>query len=186
MKKKIPATKRSYIKRINANTAFTTACNTTNEIVIFRYEEWFKVFIHETMHALGLDFSEINTEYTNQCIMDIMPVKSDVRLYETYCETWASILNAMFISLFSTNHNEDLENMDRMIKKTQNFIHLEILFSLFQCCKVLSFFDLKYTDLSEQSINAHNKRTNQYKEETQILSYYILKPISLFHIDALV
>jgi hypothetical protein len=45
---------------IHVNTAFTTSCSNETDIYLFRREEWFKVFIHETFHNLGFDFSEMN------------------------------------------------------------------------------------------------------------------------------
>ena len=47
----------------NCNTAVTYACAIKGECLIYRKEEWFKVLIHETMHALCLDFSGFT--YTN-------------------------------------------------------------------------------------------------------------------------
>jgi hypothetical protein len=45
------------VREKHANTAFTTSCRKNTEIHLFRREEWLKVFIHETFHAMGLDFS---------------------------------------------------------------------------------------------------------------------------------
>ena len=62
--KKILPTNGGIIGQEHANTGYTMACKTDNEINIFREEEWFKVLIHESFHAFGLDFSELdNTPY---------------------------------------------------------------------------------------------------------------------------
>ena len=34
--------------------------NNISEIIIFRNEEWFKVFVHETFHLFGVDFSNMS------------------------------------------------------------------------------------------------------------------------------
>ena len=52
----------------NINSGIAYACPENGEIVIYRQEEWFKVFIHESFHALGLDFSNMNQENLNKNI----------------------------------------------------------------------------------------------------------------------
>ena len=47
------------LDKIHVNTGMTFTHNSNPmEIVIFRREEWFKVFIHESFHNLGMDFSK--------------------------------------------------------------------------------------------------------------------------------
>ena len=99
-KKQLPQINGEPIDREHINTAFTYSCKENNEIHIFREEEWFKVFIHETFHSLGLDFSQFNYSNTNKQILSIFNVVADVRIFETYCEIWAEICNNMFIVFF--------------------------------------------------------------------------------------
>jgi hypothetical protein len=93
------------LDQIHVNTALTTSCSHTTDIHIFRQEEWFKVFIHETFHNLGLDFSSMDDSKSNAYILELFPIQSNngIRLYETYCETWAEILHTFFISVYSVN-----------------------------------------------------------------------------------
>jgi hypothetical protein len=184
LEKSLP--KRSeIIKEINANTAFTTFCKPSTEIIIFREEEWFKVFIHESFHCLGLDFSEFDNNGTNKKILSIFPVSSDVRIFETYCEMWAEILNVMFMVFFSTRITPSINDyvIDKMIFKTETYINEERIFSLFQCVKVLEFYGMDYCDLYEKNEKSHIARLYRYKENTQVLSYYILKSIYMFYVD---
>ena len=51
---------------LNANTAYTFSCKKNNDLVIYRKEEWFKVFIHETFHSFGLDFSFYNDDISSE------------------------------------------------------------------------------------------------------------------------
>jgi len=177
-KKRLPL-KKQPLQSIHANTAFTTSCSIETEINIFRQEEWFKVLIHETFHCLGLDFSDSKRDGANARILTIFPVKSDVRLFETYCEIWAETINVMFIAFFSTRNN----NITKMLEKTENMMHYERMFSLLQCTKVLKHFHLTYDELYKKDALSHSKRKENYKEETQILSYYILKCIYMFHLN---
>jgi hypothetical protein len=168
LKKTLPTEAASAIKQEHANTAFTYSCKSSNEINVFRYEEWFKVLIHESFHSLGMDFSQFNRIATNECILKLFNVNSDVRLYETYCEVWAELLNAMFITYFYDKR----ENLNR-------FIYLETIFSGFQCCKVLKSFGLNY----EKMYNKTKETKDKYTEETHVLSYYVLKPVCLFYVN---
>lgn len=171
--KLLPET-RSPLKQNHANTAFTTSCSVETEINIFREEEWFKVLIHETFHCFGLDFSEMDKTRTNAQILTMFHVQSDVRLFETYCEVWAETINVMFISFFSTRNLD----ISKMLTKTEKMLYYERKFSLLQCAKILHHFDLTYQQLCKNS-----KQNHKYKEETQILSYYVLKAVYLFYVS---
>jgi hypothetical protein len=173
--KNLPDKQRSPIDRHHANTAFTTSCATKTEINIFREEEWFKVLIHETFHCMGLDFSEMNNNASDAMILEIFQVNSDVRLYETYCETWAETLNAMMITYLSSRGKE----INKMVGKTEILLYYERMFSLYQCAKVLRHFHLTYDDIVEN----RSKVMNNFKEKTQILSYYVLKCVCIFYIN---
>jgi len=177
--KKLLPSDHKHIQQENANTGFTTTCNTTSEIHIYRSEEWFKVLLHETFHNLGLDFSGVNNDNINQCVYNIFPIKSEQKYFETYCEMWAETINAMFISFLSSKN----KNIENMINKTINLLKIEREFSMFQCVKVLHFFGMKYTDLYENTSSANNARIHKYKETTPVFSYYILKSIMMFFID---
>ena len=175
------------IKEIHANTAFTTFCKPSTEIHLFREEEWFKVLIHESFHSLGLDFSEFDHTDTNKQVLSIFPVKSDVRIFETYCETWAETLNVMFIAVDSAKGDFNSAKCDfssaKLIKKTEQLLDQERIFSVFQCVKVLNFYGLDYSDLYERTTQAHINRLHRYKENTHVLSYYIIKSIFMFFIN---
>ena len=178
------------IRETHANTAFTTSCKTSTELYIFREEEWFKVFIHETFHCMGLDFSEMDNRESTKHILDIFPVKSDVNLFETYCEAWAEIINVLFIAyrakrssaanISSTANKSNKALLDR----TYLLLDQERTFSMYQCAKILHLFGMEYDDMhNKQKEAAHYSRIYKYKEETNVLSYYILKSIILFYMD---
>ena len=76
-KKKLPK-QYNLIDREHANTAFTTSCQTETEICIFREEEWFKTFIHETFHNMGMDFTANGSQYTNELIYTFIPIETMV------------------------------------------------------------------------------------------------------------
>lgn len=109
LEKVLPSSNIQVLNELNVNTAFTTTCPRDSEIVVFRKEEWFKVFIHETFHNFGLDFSDMNNSDAHKCILDIFKVRSNVNLYESYTEFWAEIMNALFCSFYTLNSNDKRE-----------------------------------------------------------------------------
>lgn len=171
LEKKLPDSNNHIIGDTNANTAFTRSCQSSAEIVIFRKEDWLKVFFHECGHSYGLDFSDMNTDMCAQHILNIFQVKSDVNLFEAYSEFWAEIMNALFYSFFAlknkADENEFLDNAEIMI-------NYERTYSFFQLVKVLDFMGLTYKDLYSKS---EQLRKALYKENTNILSYYIIKTV---------
>ena len=174
LEKRIPNSNIFILDEINVNTAFTTTCPKDSEIVVFRKEEWFKVFIHETFHNFALDFSDMNNNNAHKCILDIFKVNSNVNLYEAYTEFWAEIMNALFCSFFSLKNKNDIEDF---LSNAEFFINFERTFSFFQLVKTLDFMGLTYKDLYSETERSHILRENLYKEKTNVLSYYIIKTV---------
>ena len=174
LEKKIPNSNIFILDEINVNTAFTSTCPKDSEIVVFRKEEWFKVFIHETFHNFALDFSDMNNNDAHKCILDIFKVNSNVNLYEAYTEFWAEIMNALFCSFFSLKNKNDI---DDFLSNAEFFINFERTFSFFQLVKTLDFMGLTYKDLYSETEHSRMHRENLYKEKTNVLSYYIIKTV---------
>lgn len=172
--KTLPTSNIDIIDENHANTAFTYTCIPVSEIVIFRKEEWFKVFLHETFHNFGLDFSGMNNDYCKEHILSIFDVTSEVNLYEAYTEFWGEIMNCLLTSFFfSKNKN----NLSGFLSTTYFLIDLERKFSFFQMVKVLDFMGLTYHDLYSLTKQSQLKRNTFYKENTSILAYYVIKTI---------
>jgi hypothetical protein len=176
LEKNLPNSNIYILDEINVNTAFTTTCPVDSEIVVFRKEEWFKVFIHETFHNFGLDFSIMNTDTVNQCILNIFRVNSQVNSYEAYTEFWAEIINALFCSFYAL---KDKCNISEFLSNSEFYINFERTYSFFQLSKTLDFMGLSYPVLYSNSKHSVILRENLYKENTNVLSYYIIKTILL-------
>jgi len=178
LEKKLPSYtddgKINYLDELHVNTAFTRTCEKRSEIVIYRKEEWFKVFLHETFHNFGLDFSNMHCGIVHKKILSIFQVNSDVNLYEAYSEVWAEIINVIFCSFF---HMKNKENINELFMNFNYYINLEINYSFFQAVKTLDYMGIKYTDLIDNNIDIKN----QYKENTNVLSYYIIKLVLIYH-----
>lgn len=177
-KKYIPNDSNIVLDAEHVNTAFTSSCPINGEIVIFREEEWFKVFIHETFHTFGLDFSTINNNVINKCISQIYKIKSNLNIFESYAEFWAEIINILFCSIYTVN--KSIETLENFIKKSEQLINLEKKMSLLQLVKVLDFMNLKYENLYSNTLLSNSIRSN-YKEKTNVMSYYIIKSLLMFN-----
>ena len=59
---RLPENKTDILDQVNCNTAVTYACAVNGECLIYRKEEWFKVFIHETFHAYEFQPDSVNDE----------------------------------------------------------------------------------------------------------------------------
>lgn len=158
----MPANSGEVLSYSNANSAVTRPCFENNEICIFREEELFKVFIHETFHTFNLDFSLQMKDVHVKEMKKMFNIKSEFNIYETYAETWAEIMNVLFLSEGS--------GVNKMLQA-------EVAFSLHQMNKVLSYMGLDYADLLNNTGNAYHK----YKEETNVFCYYVLKALTLFY-----
>lgn len=169
--KSLPMSNIHVLNENNINTAFTRTCPKDSEIVVFRKEEWFKAFMHETFHNFGLDFSDMNTTSCNTKILSIFKVNSEVNLYEAYTEFWARLMNALFCSYINMKNKKDI---DEFLANVKFFINFERMFAFFQMVKVLNFMDMTYKNLYEKSIQSENIRKTMYKEDTNVLSYYII------------
>jgi hypothetical protein len=174
LEKVLPSSNIEVLNEINVNTAFTTTCPKDSEIVVFRKEEWFKVFIHETFHNFGLDFSDMNNSDAHKCILDLFKVKSNVNLYESYTEFWAEIMNALFCSFYIL---KDKRDEDQFLSNSEFFINFERTYSYFQLVKALDFMGLTYKDLYSKTERSKVNRENLYKEKTNVLSYYVIKAV---------
>jgi len=176
LQKKLPKGNMQILGENHVNTAFTTTCPVDSEIVIFRKEEWFKVFIHETFHNFALDFSDMNNVACHSQIQKIFAVKSDVNLFESYAEFWAEVMNVCFCSYHST---DDHTNMRDYLDTCRYYLDLEIKFNAFQLVKSLGYMGVGYSNMIKRTQQDQMIRDTLYKEDTNVLAYYIIKTVLL-------
>ena len=175
-KKKLPNDDIDILGPEHCNSAVTFACSTRGELLIYRHEEWKKTLIHELFHSLCLDFSLMNYEKLKKNVNSIFKVNSEFLISETYAEFWANIINCCFCSY---SFLKDKSDIDGFILYSEFCIHIEKIFSLFQCVKILDFMNLKYKHLWLDDKISDSYRNILFKEKTNVFSYYILKTIFL-------
>ena len=179
--KQLPSSSAGILGPEHVNTAFTATCVENGQLVIFREEEWFKVFIHETFHTYGLDFSSSHFEQFKQSLSTIFPINSEFMIYEAYTETWARIINCVFCSFNALKNKKDKETF---ILNLNFCLELERMFSIYQCIKVLGFMGLSYNDIYDSNMYDNNTdksilRNNLYRENTHVFAYFIMTAIFL-------
>ena len=174
-KKRFPEIDTEPMDQIHANTAFTTSCSSVNDIFVFRREEWFKVFMHETFHCFGLDFSASNADTSTQRILSHFPAldpKTDIRLYETFCEMWAEVFYLLFCQFSDNCMHFSTAKFYKALKNEQKF-------SIYQSNKILRRAGYKYKELFSEPLN----KSKKYTENTPAFSYYVIKSIMLWNLD---
>jgi hypothetical protein len=169
--KKFPKEKGKILGPINLNTGYSGVCLSDNKIVIYRKEEWFKVFIHETFHAYEFQPNEVNDELLLEGIKgEIEGINANISITEMYVEVWARIINSCYSSIYNSN------NLNEFLSILSFNLRVESIFSIIQAIRVLDYMNLNFEDI----IKKHKLvLENNYKEETNMFSYIILSSIVL-------
>ena len=87
-------------------------------------------------------------------------------------------MNTMFCSF---NHLDNKLDIDIFINNAIMLLDIERAHSVFQMVKVLDFMGLTYSDLYSKKREAKELRDELYKENTNVLSYYVVKTILLMN-----
>lgn len=180
-----------HFKTININTAVTNG----QDIIIYREQELLKSIFHELIHFHNLDFRQIPPEIITYLIKthNIKPDNTYL-LYECVTEALANILNNIFLS-------RNIIIFEKNLKE-------EILFSTLQVAKILNVCKyINWTEFaridksitssnmsnsmsssisSSMSSNMNNMNSNpkkHFKQDSCVMSYYILKFYILFNLD---
>lgn len=180
--KELPQNNITILDKEQINTGYTIVCSPTSEIVIYRNEEWFKVFIHETLHNFGFDFSTTPTKEFDKNISKLFPINTDLKIYESYCEAWARIINVCFCSyniLLNKNKNEIKHFTNEFVSYCDFLLQIERVFSLYQVNKILNYNGINYEHIYKNDNISVTTRNNLYKEKASVFSYFIVTSILL-------
>lgn len=169
--KELPEDRATVLSSEHANTAFTIQCQPKGEIILYREEEWEKVFIHETFHTFGFDIPDNSASDLREFTSKLYPIKSEFRVGEAYVETWARILYCAYASYKSLSDKNDKDNFLLFMRFC---LQIERLFAIKQMNKILHFMGLSYTDLIDHKNTQCSLRRVLYNEHTNILAYYVI------------
>ena len=162
-KVKISIFQTNYEKKLNAptktlgefqvNSGYSYALES---IVIYREEDWKKVFIHECFHLFGFD------DLAEGFVGDQFPIPTPVDLKEVFSETNARILYAWW-TWKPPGKEKDFWSSQHLQKQVE--------FSLLQMVKVLDHFELTFKDV------ASRKHLERFKETSNVFAYYVVTAI---------
>ena len=175
-KKILPKKQYDILDPININTGYSNYCSDKGEIVIYREEEWKKVFIHETFHAYGLDFG-INSFELISRMKKLFPVNSEHNVSEAYTETWARICNSAMCAYLCISGKR---TVDKYMQAVIFNIGIERMYASIQAEKVLKHMGLEYDSLIGEGETNKILRLNLYRENTNVLAYYVITAILLY------
>jgi hypothetical protein len=161
----------------NVNSGFNYTCLTTGSIIIYRKEDFFKVFVHESVHAYGidmalhLDFTK-NKNYTKFINLFALANKfnTNMGINEALTEFWTSLL------YLCVNSYQNSKNLHNFIYNFERLYKMELVHALYQISKILHYNDLTYNTF----INNSNSNSN-YRENSHIFSYFIVKTLMLIN-----
>lgn len=138
----------------NINSGFTTHFDDTSKhILVYRAEEYFKVLLHELIHAfkldLGIRFSK--TSKTKAMISKIRGClnvhdeynNGSLLLEETYCEFWTVFIYTLFYSVertVKTNVDVNVDvNMDDTIALFIDRFNLEYFYNIIKTNNIIEY-----------------------------------------------
>ena len=155
-------------KPLHVNGGISDICQTNGQIVVYRKEEWFKVFMHETMHNYGMEFSTLDISSANKKLQTIFAIQTHINIFESYCEIWARIMNVFFECYFDI-HRHSLSVFKPLTtrKKIINKIHKQHSFSLKKQPHIVNNNN-NNTNNNNITNNNNNNNTNNNKDKKHI------------------
>ena len=143
-----------------------------NEVILFRKEEWLKVFIHECFHLFCLDFCDVDLDF-KRLFKPLYNIESDFLFFETLTEFWARTINIAIIS-YST---KKYIMYDEFASLMQINIQVERIYCICQMNNLLSKMGFTYESLMDK------ERSLLFKENTNFFCYYVLTSVLFFHYE---
>lgn len=135
------------------NTGYCTG----DKIVVYRKEEWFKVFIHEYFHYAKYD-ELLRGSDTATPIQTAFNLKQSIHLNESYCEVSARVLQCCYLSAITHFPVDYLLEIERQ-HSIQNMVN------------VLNHMKMDY----ESFFDRHT-----FKEETNTFSYIVIAGLLMY------
>ncbi len=151
----------SEFSEININTGFTFYFNKNKDvkdIVIYRKEEWFKVFIHETLHAFDFELPEKSIKISKYKNFD---------LNESFVETMARYIN---VCIYTFQNSKNTQEYTRTL---DDILFKEMYFGIQQFMKILKYLKIDGQDL----INL------KYLKNKDVLSYHFFATLSFIDLE---
>ena len=188
-KKLFPVTRGQALEAEHANTGLSYHCARNNDLVVYRKQEWFKVLIHELFHAFGLSFIESDMPPGVDAAMQAMlkktyAIATPVRVYETYCEIWARVLNVCF-ACFSPSDESKFSGggggnpilnlkLNAFSECVMDGLHQDAQFALQQFAQIMRYMDIPCTVMCNPTKENRAIVAEKYRENTNVFAYYVM------------
>jgi hypothetical protein len=190
-KKLFPVARGQALEAEHANTGLTYHCARNNDLVVYRKQEWFKVLIHELFHAFGLSFIESDMPPGVDAAMQVMlkktyAIATPVRVYETYCEIWARVLNVCF-ACFSPNDESKSKfsggrggnpilnlKLNAFSECVMDGLHRDAQFALQQFAQIMRYMDIPCAVMCNPTKENRAIVAEKYRENTNVFAYYVM------------
>ena len=167
----------------NINSGLTYPCLKNGNIYIYRKHEFFKVFIHETLHSYNVDrLYHKNYDSNNyyQTLIATFNINNACTNYakiginEAITEFWTFIIH-IFIYCYNNSNN-----FNNLLELYERFYKLETIHSSFQIAKILHANKINYA----QFLTTITKNTrNLYNETSHVLSYIFFKTLLIYNVE---
>jgi hypothetical protein len=168
---------------LNINTGLTYPCLKTGRIYIYRKHEFFKVFIHETLHSYNVDKLlhtnyEANSNFQSLIkLFNIAPSASSYKkigLNEAITEFWAFLIHTF---IYCYNNSVSFVKLTELFER---FYKIEVNHSFFQVAKILHVNKLNYA----QFLTTITKNSPAlYNENSHVLSYIFFKSLLIYNVE---
>jgi hypothetical protein len=163
----------------NVNSGFTYPNLESGITFIYRMEEFFKVFVHESVHYYGIDkalHKDFNSNANYNKFLDLFSISNKnfnaIGINEAITEFWTFIMYLCVIS-----YKKDI-NISDFVYQFERLYKLELIHLIFQLVKILNYNKLTYNQFISKS-NTH------YNESSHIFSYYIVKTLLVYNHEEL-
>ena len=166
--KKLPKKNNDIIGPDNCNSGY---CNVlydkdkNGDIVLYRNEEFYKVLIHELIHANFIDYNIIIKQKDSSMDNKIC-TNYNILLNESFTETFACLINITLVHYYTNIKIEEL-------------FKNEVKFMINNFNKIMNYFKIE----SMKDIIVENGCKKYFRQKTNVFSYYILKSINYLNID---
>lgn len=176
LKKHLPNSMMDEIGPDNVNSGFTMVSDTMSHVVIYRSEEWKKVFIHECFHLFCFDVYGYDKEIKSM-MEKMFNINSNFSLFESFVELWARVLNVAIMTFYSKKKISKIEFFTMFNVN----LNMEKIWSYHQANKILRHFGLRYRDILKTKET--NNKLLTYKEKSNVFQYYILTSLFMYNFD---
>ena len=159
--KKLPSKPGKVLSSKHVNSGLTTFYKSENraDVLVYRREEMCKVLIHELLHAHDIDSKYISS--SSESNISSLFCLDRLNINEAFTDAFACILNVILYTFFEKG---DMSRLNMNMRREIDFIKS-------QAHKVISYTG--YTGICVRPI----------KEETSVMSYYVVKSVILSNLD---